>query len=255
MPVEQQRNGLFPGHPEEEILGKQVVIAPQEGEDGHRGKGGLGRRHDDVEVRLEHVAAAHVDALLQLNRHRLDKAHEHNRGKAQVAGNLGQDDRQQGQPAVSAAGDAPGGLHAEHQDDGGEHREHHPRHDEAVAHAPQAEAAVHQPIGRQPRQDHHHRRRDGYNQAVEVGVGKVEAVHGLGVVVHGEAAARQGNGKGVLADEPLFPEGIQDDPHEGVQGGQRWGDSVRATRPESLENTGFWVVQAFFGCVFVRTTC
>ncbi len=69
--------------------------------------------------------------------------------------------------------------------------------------------------------DEHHHDGDGHRdqQTVEVGVAEVEPLHGLGVVVHGEAAARQGDGEGFLADEPPLPEGVEDDPDKGVQGG------------------------------------
>ena len=65
-------------------------------------------------------------------------------GEPQVPRDLGQDDGQQAQPAVPAAGDAPGGLHAEHRDDGREHRKHHARHDEAAEQPPQPEAEADQ---------------------------------------------------------------------------------------------------------------
>lgn len=220
--IEQQGDGALLGEAQEEVLGEQVVVAPQEGEDGHRGKGGLGGGDDDVEIDLEDVAAVHIGALLQLDGHRLDKAHQHDGRKAEVARDLRQDDGQQAQPAVARAGDAPRDLHAEHRDDSGEHREHHARHDEAVQEIPAPETVAHQAISRQARQnDHHHRDRDGDEQAVEVGVLEVEAVHRLAVVVQREAVVRSGDGEGVLADQALFAEGIQDDPHERIDRGQR----------------------------------
>ena len=219
--IQQQSDGLLLGDPEKEILSEQVVIAPQEREDGHRGEGGFGRRHNDVEIYLEHIASIHVGALLQLYGHRLNKAHKDNDGEAQVAGDLWQDDGHQAEPSVAAAGNAPRGLHTEHRDDGGKHGEHHTRHDEIVAHLPQLEAEADQPVGGEAG-DKHHRDGDGDgdDQAVHIGAAEVEPLHGLVVVPQGKAVPRQGDGEGVLADEAPLTEGVEDNPDEGVQGGQ-----------------------------------
>ena len=69
-----------------------------------------------MEIDLEHVAAIQIRALLQLNGHRLDKAHQNDDRKAQVARNLRQDGCQQTEPTVARSRDSQQYLHAEHGD-------------------------------------------------------------------------------------------------------------------------------------------
>ena len=67
--IEQARDGALLRITQEEGLGKEIVVAPEESKDRDRGKGGLCRRNDDVEIDLKDAAAVQIGALLQLDRH------------------------------------------------------------------------------------------------------------------------------------------------------------------------------------------
>ena len=218
--VKQAGDGPLLRIAQEEGLGEEIVIAPEEGEDGHRGEGGFCRGDDDAEIDLKHVAAVQIGALLQVDGDGLDEAHEDDDGKAEVARDLGQDHRQEAQPAVARAGETHHRLHAENGDDGGKDRKHHARHDEAVEEAPAAETIAHQAVGGQARQDHHaDGDRPGDEKAVEIGVLEVRALPGRQVVVPGEGLA-QGQGEGIGHDKALLPEGVEDDPDKGIDRGE-----------------------------------
>ena len=127
-----------------------------------------------MKIDLEHIAAVQIGAFLQVDGYRLDKAHQHNNGKTQVARDLWENDGQQTEPAAAGARDPHHRLHAENRNDGGKHREHHARHHQTVQEVSALKAVAHQPVGGKPGQnDHHDGHGAGDNEAVQVGVFKV----------------------------------------------------------------------------------
>ena len=85
-----------------------------------------------MKVDLEDVAPVQIGTLFQLDGNGLDKPHEDDDGKAEVAGHLRENDRNETEPAVARTGDAHNSLHAENQNNGGEDGKHHPAEDDAV---------------------------------------------------------------------------------------------------------------------------
>ena len=213
--VEEAGDGPFLRTAQEKKLSEQIVVRPEEGENGHRGEGRPADRQNHLIKHLEDVAALQKGGLLQIHGQTADIPHKDDHGEGQVARYLGQDN------AHGAVGHVDGGQHLKHRNDGGKNRKHQARDDQGIEEPTAPEAVAHHGEGGHARQQHHqHRHHAGDENAVEIGhphrLGRLG--EGLDVVVQGGSEAQ---GEGVCLDDVLVFKRAYQHPQEREHRGQR----------------------------------